>query len=64
MAVWVWKAVALCGNERGEEFQMEANRRDYMTIGFSKEKEDLEVEVEVQCKIESSIYTVSFALLY
>jgi len=43
---------------------MEANRRDYMTIGFSKEKEDLEVEVEVQCKIESSIYTVSFALLY
>jgi len=40
--------------------------RDYMTVGFSKEKEDLEVEVEVgvQCKIESSIYAVSFALLY
>lgn len=42
---------------------MEANKRDYMTVGFGKE-EDLEVGVEIQCKIESSIYAVSFALLY
>lgn len=43
---------------------MEANKRDYMTVGFGKEKEDLEVGVEIQCKIESSIYAVSFTLLY
>lgn len=34
---------------------MEANRRDYTTVGFGKEKEDLEVGVEIQFKIESSI---------
>ena len=43
---------------------MEANKRDYMTMGFSKEKEDLKVGVRIQCKIESSIYAVSFTFLY
>ena len=43
---------------------MEANRRDYTAVGFGKEKEDLEVGVEIQFKIESSIYAVSFTLLY
>ena len=43
---------------------MEVNQRDYMTVGFSKEKEDLEVGVGIQCKIESSIYAVSFTLVY
>lgn len=43
---------------------MEASKRDYMLVGFSKEKGDLEAGVEIKCKIESSIYAVSFTLLY
>lgn len=43
---------------------MEANERDYITVEFGKEKEDLEVGVGIQCKIESSIHAVSFTLLY
>lgn len=43
---------------------MEANKRDYMTVEFGKEKEDLEVGVRIQCKIEFSTHAVSFTLLY